>query len=248
MTNETSFLDVEGRQIAWRQRAGNTPGVVFLGGFASDMTGTKAEFLDTYCAARGQAFLRLDYSGHGASSGQFVDGTIGVWTQDALAVLDEVTTGPQILVGSSMGGWIALLLARSRPERLAGFVGIAAAPDFTEDLMWADFDDDIKAQIMNEGVYMEPSDYSDEPTPITRALIEDGRNQLVLRAPLCLPVPVRLIQGMQDPEVPWQTAVKLAEHIDGDDIDVLLRKSGDHRMSEEADLQQLAIVLDSLLG
>jgi len=248
MTNETSFLDVQGRKIALQQRTGKGPGIVFLGGFASDMTGTKAEFLDAYCAERGQAFLRLDYSGHGASSGKFSDGTIGVWAEDALVALDAVTTGPQILVGSSMGGWIALLLARARPERLAGFIGIAAAPDFTEDLMWADFDDDIKAQIMDDGVYLEPSEYSDEPTPITRALIEDGRNQLVLRSPLALSVPVRLVQGMQDPEVPWQTAIKLAEHIDGDDVDVVLRKAGDHRMSSDEDLQQLASVLDSLLG
>ena len=248
MSDAPSFLDIDGRQIAWRGREGTSPGIVFLGGFASDMLGTKAEFLDHYCQARGRAFLRLDYSGHGESSGNFINGTIGQWTADALAVFDAQTTGSQVLIGSSMGGWIALLLARARPQCLAGLIGIAAAPDFTEDMMWADFDDVIKKQIMDEGVYLEPSDYSDEPTPITRKLIEDGRQQLVLQSPLEINVPVRLIQGMQDPEVPWQTAIKLAAHIDGDDIDVILRKNGDHRLSNDDDLKHLASVLDSLLG
>ena len=246
MTTPPEYIDVDGRNIAYRHRDGDGPGIVFLGGFASDMLGTKAEFLDDYCADRGLAYLRLDYSGHGESSGDFTDGTIGTWAADAQAVFDQVTKGPQIIVGSSMGGWIATLLARARPDRLAGFVGIAAAPDFTEDLMWADFDDDIKRQIMEDGVYLEPSEYSDEPTPVTRGLIEDGRNQLVLRSPLPITVPVRLIQGMQDPEVPWETAIRLANHIDGPDVDVLLRKSGDHRLSEPDDLDILARVLDSI--
>jgi pimeloyl-ACP methyl ester carboxylesterase len=248
MTGMPSFTPVNGRQIAWRAQPGKGPGIVFLGGFASDMLGTKAEFLADYCASRGQAYLRFDYSGHGESDGDFADGCIGDWVFDALAIFDHQTEGPQILVGSSMGGWIALLMARARPDRLAGFVGIAAAPDFTEDMMWAGFDDAIKAQIMDEGVYLEPSDYSDEPTPITRQLIEDGRNQLVLRSPMAIDVPVRLIQGMQDLDVDWHTALKLAEHIDGDDIDVILRKEGDHRLSSDADLLLLEQVVTSLLG
>jgi pimeloyl-ACP methyl ester carboxylesterase len=247
MTDQPSFTSVNGRQIAWRAQPGSAPGIVFLGGFASDMLGTKAEFLADYCATRGQAYLRLDYSGHGESGGAFNDGCIGDWTTDALAILDQHTSGPQILVGSSMGGWIALLMARARPERLSGFVGIAAAPDFTEDMMWAGFDETIRTQIMEEGVYLEPSAYSDEPTPITRRLIEDGRDQLVLRSPLAINAPVRLIQGMQDPEVDWHTALTLAGHIDGDDVDVILRKNGDHRLSTGADLVQLGQVISSLL-
>ncbi|TDI58950.1 MAG: alpha/beta hydrolase [Alphaproteobacteria bacterium] len=248
MTDRPSFTLVNGRKIAWRAQPGKGPGIVFLGGFASDMLGTKAEFLAAYCVSRGQAYLRLDYSGHGESEGAFINGCIGNWVAEALAVVDQHTEGPQILVGSSMGGWIALLVARARPERLAGFIGIAAAPDFTEDMMWAGFDDAIRSQIMEEGVYLEPSEYSNEPTPITRRLIEDGRNQLVLRSPLAIKVPVRLIQGMQDPDVDWHTALRLADHIDGDDVDVILRKNGDHRLSSDADLLLLEQVLNSLLG
>jgi pimeloyl-ACP methyl ester carboxylesterase len=247
MTAQPNFLDVAGKQIAWRGREGEGPGIVFLGGFASDMLGTKAEFLDEWCAKRGRAYLRLDYSGHGESSGEFIDGCIGEWAADAIAGVDQLTKGPQIIVGSSMGGWIGLLLARALPDRVAAFVGIAAAPDFTEDLMWSDFDQSIRDQIINEGVYWEPSEYSDEPTPITRKLIEDGRNQLVLRSSLQIDGPVRLIQGMQDPEVPWQHAIKIAEHLDGGDVDVILRKSSDHRLSEPEDLAVLSGVLEALL-
>jgi len=247
MTAQPNFLDVAGKQIAWRGREGEGPGIVFLGGFASDMLGTKAEFLDEWCAKRGRAYLRLDYSGHGESSGEFIDGCIGEWAADAIAAVDQLTKGPQIIVGSSMGGWIGLLLARALPDRVAAFVGIAAAPDFTEDLMWSDFDQSIRDQIINEGVYWEPSEYSDEPTPITRKLIEDGRNQLVLRSSLQIDGPVRLIQGMQDPEVPWQHAIKIAEHLDGGDVDVILRKSSDHRLSEPKDLAVLSGVLEALL-
>lgn len=247
MIAQPNFLDVAGKQIAWRGREGEGPGVVFLGGFASDMLGTKAEFLDDWCADRSRAYLRLDYSGHGESSGEFIDGCIGEWAADAIAAVDQLTKGPQIIVGSSMGGWIGLLLARALPDRVAGFVGIAAAPDFTEDLMWADFDQSIRDQIINDGVYWEPSEYSDEPTPITRKLIEDGRDQLVLRSPLQINGPVRLIQGMQDPEVPWQHALKIAEHLDCGDVDVILRKSSDHRLSEPDDLAVLSGVLEALL-
>ncbi|MDX1580581.1 MAG: alpha/beta hydrolase, partial [Alphaproteobacteria bacterium] len=214
--SETQFIKNEGRRIAYVKTEGAGPGVIFFGGFMSDMTGTKATMLQDYCEQRGQAFIRFDYSGHGQSSEAFEDGTIGEWASDAIAVLDQVAEGPQVLVGSSMGGWIALLAARARPERLAGFLGIAAAPDFTEDLMWEGFSDEVKAELKKNGVFYEDNPYEDEPTPITMRLIEEGREHLVLRAPLRLACPVRLLQGMQDEEVPWELALKLCDHIEGE--------------------------------
>jgi pimeloyl-ACP methyl ester carboxylesterase len=215
------------------------PGVVFLGGFASDMTGTKATALEHFCAGRGQAFVRFDYLGHGQSSGDFRDGTIGRWVQDAVAVLDGASEGPQILVGSSMGGWIALLAARARPQRVAGLVGIAAAPDFTEDLMWDAMEPEDRARLERDGVIDQTSRYGPTPYPITRLLIEDGRRHLLLRAPIALDRPVRLLHGMQDPDVPWQTALAIAERLSGGDVTVTLIKDGDHRLSREADLERL---------
>ncbi|MFN3231382.1 MAG: alpha/beta hydrolase [Alphaproteobacteria bacterium] len=247
MSDRTETIEVAGNNIECRVRDGRQPGVVFLGGFMSDMSGTKATMLDDYCRKRGQAYVRFDYSGHGVSGGDFKDGTIGQWAADAVAVLDQVTQGPQLLVGSSMGGWIALLLARARPDRVAGFVGIAAAPDFTEDMMWADFDETIRETLRTEGLYYQPSDY-DDPYPITMRLIEEGRNNLVLRSSLLLNCPVRLIQGMQDPDVPWQTALRLAEHLTADDVEVTLVKNGNHSLSEPADLARLEIALDRLLN
>ncbi len=233
--------------LAYRRQAGRGPGVVFLGGFNSDMTGSKAEYLAAWCAARGQAFLRFDYSGHGASGGRFEEGSIGQWAADAERVLLELTEGPQILVGSSMGGWIALLLARRHPERLGGLVGIAAAPDFTEDLMWAQFPQAIRTQIEREGQWLRPSEYG-TPYPITQHLIEDGRRNLVLREPLVVAAPVRLLQGQADPDVPWQTAIRLAAHITGNDVEVTLVKAGDHRLSKPAELALLGRTLGALLS
>jgi pimeloyl-ACP methyl ester carboxylesterase len=177
-------------RIAGRGDGASLPGIVFLGGFRSDMTGTKALWLQDWARARGRAFLRFDYRGHGASSGGFLDGAIGDWADDAAEAVSRLTEGPQILVGSSMGGWIALLLARRMPEKLAGLVGIAAAPDFTEDSMWEGMNEAQRHELMEAGRVEQPSDYSDEPYVITRRLIEDGRNQLVLRTPLALPFPV----------------------------------------------------------
>jgi pimeloyl-ACP methyl ester carboxylesterase len=228
-----------------REGAGETPGVVFLGGFRSDMQGAKALALRDHCAARGRAFLRFDYAGHGASAGRFEDGTIGAWAADALAVFDALTDGPQILIGSSMGGWIALLLARARPDRLAGFIGIAPAPDFTERLMWPAFDAAQRATIMAEGVLHLPSAYG-EPTPITRALIEDGRRQLVLDAPIALAGPVRILQGMADADVPWRHALLLMDALSGGDARLTLVKDGDHRLSRPEDLRLLTETLDQL--
>ena len=229
MTAPETLRTAQGRDIAFRQTRGGGPGIVFLGGFRSDMTGTKAVFLEGWARERGQAFLRFDYSGHGASSGAFTDGSIGDWVEDARAVL-SLTDGPQILVGSSMGGWIALLLAREIPERVAGLVGIAAAPDFTEDAMWAGFSEAQKADLMRGQVTL-PSDYADVPTVITRHLIEDGRTRLVLRSPLDLACPVRLLHGTRDADVPPATALRLLDHATGPDIRLTLVKGADHRFS-----------------
>lgn len=211
------------------------------------MTGTKALALESYARRRGQAFLRFDYQGHGQSSGRFEDGSIGRWVEDAVAALDALTEGPQVLVGSSMGGWIMLLAALARPQRIAALVGIAAAPDFTEDLMWRRFPAEVRAAIEQEGVYHLPSDYSESPYPITKRLIEEGRRHLLLQAPIPLRCPVRLLQGQRDPDVPWQTALRLAEQLESDDVEVTLVKAGDHRLSEPRDLARLEATLDRLL-
>lgn len=236
----------QGRSLAFEQTPGAGPGVMFLGGFKSDMSGTKAQFLSDWAYEQGRAFLRFDYSGHGQSSGDFLDGAIGDWYQDALAVLDGLTEGPQVLVGSSMGGWIALLLARARPDRVAALVGIAAAPDFTEDSMWEGFDETQRADLAGQGFVDLPSDYSDEPYRITRRLIEDGRRHLVLRAPLRLPFPVRLLQGTEDTDVPLAVALRLMEHADSPDLRLTLVKGADHRFSEPENLALLAQTLESL--
>ena len=236
----------QGRSLAFEQTPGAGPGVMFLGGFKSDMSGTKAQFLSDWAYEQGRAFLRFDYSGHGQSSGDFLDGAIGDWYQDALAVLDGLTEGPQVLIGSSMGGWIALLLARARPERVAALVGIAAAPDFTEDSMWEGFDETQRADLAGQGFVDLPSDYSDEPYRITRRLIEDGRRHLVLRAPLRLPFPVRLLQGTEDTDVPLAVALRLMEHADSPDLRLTLVKGADHRFSEPENLALLAQTLEAL--
>ncbi|MCU0910562.1 MAG: alpha/beta hydrolase [Rhodobacteraceae bacterium] len=220
----------EGRRIAFHRTAGAAPGVVFLGGFRSDMDGTKALHLEAWARAQGRAFLRFDYSGHGRSSGRFEDGCIGEWTEDALAAL-ALTEGPQVLVGSSMGGWIALLIARAHPGKVAGLVTIAAAPDFTEDSMWAGFDAAQRRALETDGRIALPSQYSDEPYVITRRLIEDGRTRLVLRNPLSLPFPVRFLQGTADADVSQDVALRLLAHAAGEDMRLTLVKGADHRFS-----------------
>jgi len=238
----------DGQSLAYHRSAGRNPGVVFLGGYASDMTGTKATALEAHVRDRGHAFLRFDYRGHGQSSSRFEDGTIGRWRDDALAAFDSLTEGPQVLVGSSMGGWIALLLALARPERVAGLVGIAAAPDFTEDLMWAEFDASQRAALERDRILRIPSEYSDVPSIVTMGLIEDGRNHLLLRAPIHLTVPVRLLQGMRDPDVPYRYALTLADRLESDDVQIRLIKDGDHRLSTERDLAILTETVDALLA
>lgn len=226
------FLETpQNRRIAYHQTIGQGPGVVFLGGFRSDMTGSKAVHLHDWATRTGRAFVRMDYSGHGASAGAFLDGCIGDWFADACAVLDACTNGPQVLVGSSMGGWISLLLARKYPARIAGFVGVAAAPDFTEDSMWGSFSSFDRAELISKGQLSLPSDYSDDPYIITKRLIEDGRNQLVLRSPLALPFPVRLLQGTADSDVLPEVGLRLINHIDSPDARLILVKGADHRFS-----------------
>ena len=230
--SDPDYLDgPEGRRIAYRRTDGAGPGIVFLGGFKSDMTGTKAVFLEEWARSEGKAFLRFDYSGHGESSGAFEDGSIGDWAADAMAAIGILTDGPQVLVGSSMGGWISLLVARAMPERVAGLVTIAAAPDFTEDSMWAGFSEAQKAVLETAGRIELPSDYSDEPYVITRRLIEDGRENLVLRARLSLTFPVRFLQGTADEDVDQSVALRLLDHAAGDDMRLTLVKGADHRFS-----------------
>mgnify|MGYP005985818943 CR=1 FL=1 len=234
------FLEANGRRIAYRKTEGTGPGVVFLGGFKSDMEGTKAVFLEDWAKREGRAFLRFDYSGHGSSSEDFTDGCIGEWAQDAIAVLDELTEGPQVLVGSSMGGWMSLLCARARPDRVAGLVGIAAAPDFTEDSMWMGFSDAQKDEMARTGRVELPSDYDDGPYVITQKLIEDGCNQLVLRSPLDLPFPVRLLHGTADVDVVMDVPLRIVEHVTCDDLRLTFVKGADHRFSDDACLQMIA--------
>lgn len=244
----TDFLQTpKGRQIAYELIPGAVPGVVFLGGFKSDMRGTKAEYLAGWARREGRGFLRFDYSGHGESDGDFEAGCIGDWAQDAMAAIDALTTGPQVLVGSSMGGWISLLVARAMPERVAGLVGIAAAPDFTSNGFWAGFTEAQRAEVMAAGRIEIPSDYDDEPYVITRRLIEDGADQLVLETPLRLPFPVRLLQGTADEDVPMDWALRLMEHADSPDLRLTLVKGADHRFSSPECLALIEAAATELL-
>ena len=241
-----NLVRADGATIAYCQSPGKSPGVVFCPGFASDMSGTKALALEAACGAQARAYVRFDYFGHGLSSGAFADGTIGRWKDDTLAILDQVTEGPQVLVGSSMGGWIMLLVALARPERVAGLVGVAPAADFTEDLMWARYDKEVRDNLTTQGVYYEPSEYSDEPYAITYRLIEEGRKHLLLRGSIAIRCPVRLLHGMEDEDVPWQHSLKILEALASDDATLTLVKGGDHRLSGAADLARLCGVIETL--
>jgi pimeloyl-ACP methyl ester carboxylesterase len=210
------------------------------------MTGVKALFLEDYCRRWGCAYVRFDYFGHGASSGDFALGTIGRWREDAIAVIDSLTTGPQLLVGSSMSGWIMLLAALARPERVRGLVGVAAAPDFTEALLWPRLTPAQREALMADGRVVVPSPYDPAGYPYTRALIEDGRRHLLLGGPIPLEMPVRLLHGLADESVPWRLSLRLAECLTGRDVAVTLVKGGDHRLSTPADLALLAGTLDAL--
>ncbi len=244
----TEFLDgPQGRRIAYNRIEGRGPGIVFLGGFKSDMQGTKALFLEEWAREAGRAFLRFDYSGHGESGGAFEEGCIGDWLADAQSAFEAATEGPQVLVGSSMGGWISLLLARAMPERIAGLVTVAAAPDFTERGFWAEFSDLERAKLMREGRVLRPSDYGD-PYVITRRLIEDGRKHLLMESPLPLPFPVRMLQGTADNDVPVSWATDLLAHAASPDMRLLLVKDADHRFSNEAELGLIGHALAEVLA
>jgi pimeloyl-ACP methyl ester carboxylesterase len=233
------------RQIAVRQRAGSPPGLLWLGGFKSDMKGTKAEALDQWAGEKGRAIVRFDYSGHGESGGDFLAGTIGRWLEESRAVFDAFCRGPQVVIGSSMGGWLALLLGADLARRpqpaasLTGLVLIAPAVDFTEELMWKRFAPEVRREIEQKGIWVRPSQYSDEPYPITRGLIEEGRNHLLLGGMIETGCPVRILQGVQDPDVPWQHALELSARFARDDVVVTLVKDGDHRLSRPEDIERL---------
>jgi pimeloyl-ACP methyl ester carboxylesterase len=234
------------RRIAVRARAGGSPGLIWLGGFNSDMKGTKALALDAWAAEHGRGCVRFDYSGHGESGGAFIDGTIGRWLEESVAVFEQFCRGPQVAIGSSMGGWMALLLAREVARRasdqatLAGLVLIAPAPDFTEQLMWIGFSPEVREEIQTKGVWMRPSQYGDSaPYPITRALIEEGRNHLLLGSAIEVGCPVRILQGAQDPDVPWQHAFALAHRLPAEDVVLTMIQDGDHRLSRPQDIARI---------
>jgi pimeloyl-ACP methyl ester carboxylesterase len=241
-----AFIEVgkDARRIAVRARAGGSPGLFWLGGFNSDMQGTKALALDQWAAGQMRACVRFDYSGHGESGGAFVDGTIGRWLEESVAVFEQFCAGAQVVIGSSMGGWMALLLAREIARRkssrasLVGLVLIAPAPDFTEVLMWKGLSSEVREEIMTKGVWLRPSQYG-EPYPITRALIEEGRNHLLLGSAIEVGCPVRILQGAQDPDVPWRHAFALARRLPADDVVLTVVQDGDHRLSRPQDLARM---------
>jgi pimeloyl-ACP methyl ester carboxylesterase len=248
--NGLKFLEIgtgsEARRIAVRQSAGAAPGLFWLSGYKSDMKGIKAAALGQWAADNRRACTLFDYSGHGESSGAFTDGTIGRWLEDALAVFEACCRGPQVLVGSSMGGWIALLLVRALRQRsppppasVAGLVLIAPAVDFTEELMWRRFTPAIKQELEDKGVWERPSEYSAEPYLVTRRLIEEGRSHLILGGMIETGCPVRILQGVEDPDVPWQHAVELVSRLASDDVVLTLVKDGDHRLSRPEDIERL---------
>ena len=238
-----------GASIAYHRAPGKQPGVIFLPGFKSDMTGDKALALEAFCTARGNSFLRFDYQGHGQSSGDFNEGSISEWTSDAIDALDYLTSGQQVLVGSSMGGWIMLLLANARPERIGGLIGLASAPDFTEDLIPKQLNDSQKKELKENGFITIRNEFDDEtPYQINKKLLDDGRNQLVLRSPINLDIPVRLIHGINDRDVPWATSMRIMDAITSNDIEVTLIKAGEHRLSKENDLIRLCDTLNTVLN
>lgn len=237
----------DGNYLAYARTPGKSPTVVFLGGFRSDMTGTKAVALEAWAEKRGQAFLRFDYLGHGQSSGRFEDGTIGRWKDDSLAAIDALTEGKLVLVGSSMGGWLSLLTAQARPERLAGLVLIAAAPDFTERMLLGGLSAEDRAALQRDGRLERPSQYSPEPSVFTWKLIEEGRNHLLLDKPLKLPCPVRLLHGQSDPDVPWEYSLQIARHLEAPDVISTFVKGGDHRLSTPADIARLIAMVEELV-
>jgi pimeloyl-ACP methyl ester carboxylesterase len=246
------FFSINGIDIALRRRSGENPGIVWLGGYRSDMLGSKAEFLDEWAMARGLAFLRHDYSGHGESDGEFRDGTISLWLEQSLAVFRQFSTGPQIVVGSSMGGWIALRLIEELQKlgegsRVAGLVLIAPAPDFTSELVEPKLTNEQRRQIADQGYMEEPSDYSPEPYIYTKALLEDGKLNQVLKGVIQTDCPVHILQGMRDADVPHAHALRLVDHLPVDDVTITLVRDGDHRLSRPQDLELLGRTVSSMV-
>ena len=246
MHETAGFLEHDGARLAWRKVAGGGPTVVWLGGFHSEMTGTKGEALASWAAETGRAYLRFDYFGHGVSEGRFENGTISRWRGDALAVIDRLTTGPLVLVGSSMGGWLACLAALARPDRVTGMVLIAPAADFTQALLAPRLPPEAHEALERDGQWTRPSLYDDEGYPITRALLEDGARWCILPGPVAIDVPVRILQGAQDPDVPWEHALGLARALTTADVVFTLIGDGDHRLSRVKDLKRLARALEEL--
>lgn len=251
-TSPPQFIDVDGTSIALRHLTGHEPGIVWLGGYRSDMLGTKAEWLERYASDKGVAFLRHDYSGHGESGGEFRDGTISLWLQQSLAVFRQFSSGPQILVGSSMGGWIALRMIQELQksgdrERVAGLVLIAPAPDFTSELVEPQLTHDQRRQIAERGYMEEPSDYSPEPYIYTKALLEDGRTNQVLKGVIQTDCPVHILQGMEDKDVPYTHALRLVDHLPVDDVTITFVRDGDHRLSRPQDLELLDRTVSSIV-
>lgn len=233
--------------LAYQQIPGKEPGVIFCGGFMSDMSGTKALAMENFCRRIGHAFIRFDYRGHGASKGSFTESTIGAWRDDVLAIVNELTQGPQVLIGSSMGGWIAALVALACPQRIKGLLGIAVAPDFTEELLWEKFPAEHKAILLREKQIQLPCAYQEKPYIFTLDLIEEGRQHLLLQQQIPLDIPVRLFHGLEDQDVPWQYSLRLAEKITSKDVRICLIKDGDHRLMREQDLLLLTASLSELL-
>jgi len=247
-TPPSFFTQENGERIAYHYTPGRSPGVIFLHGLMSDMDGGKALAVEEFCKKRGNAFLRFDCQGHGQSDGLFKDGTIERWSNDTVDMLENIVEGPQILIGSSMGGWNMLLSAMKRPDQIAGLIGIAAAPDFTEDLMMEDLTHEQHHTINEQGYVELPSDYGDDPYVISKALLDNGRENLVLRRRIPLEIPVRLIHGMEDPDVPWQTALRISQMMESKDVEIQFVKNGDHRLSEDHDLARLTRTLEALLN
>ncbi len=245
----SKFLHREnGTSLAWFRLEGESPGLMFLGGFRSDMSGTKASALEAHCRKVGRAYVRFDYGGHGESSGNFEDGTIGEWAGDALAVLDEVAQGPQVLVGSSMGGWMMLLAALARPERVKGLVGIASGPDFTAGFKKHRLTEQMRRELDERGFVMHAPNIWEEPYRVTKKLLDEGDNHLLLRGEIDVTCPVRLIHGMADETVSWEVSLKLARALKGDDVRLTLVKDGGHRLSRDADIELIIKTAEELAG
>lgn len=249
LQQQPATLDRTGAgSLAYLKAPGRSPTVVFLSGFMSNMNGLKAVALAQFCAERGQGFVRFDYRGHGATPGELASLGIEDWLDDALSVIDRVTDGPLLLVGSSMGGWLMLLAALARPQRVAGLIGLAAAPDFTEELIWAQLSDEERRKLMADGALYQPSDYGETPYCFSRKLIEQGRRRLLLGGPIAINRPVRLLQGMADADVPYATALRLAERLTSGNVVVSLIKDADHRLSRDSDLGRLCQMVAELSG